>query len=461
MTDEPIRQDADAETAPNLLPSSRGGAKGVFANAGIMLGGKSANTVFNLAYLAITARALGAEAFGVLVLVHTFALAVGDIAQFQSWQAVLHYGSKPAARGERLDLQRVVRFTLLLDVISGLIGVGFAMAVAGFFGSKLGWPKGVGGAAIPYMTIVFFMVSATPTGVLRLFGRFDLLSFQSTVNSLARLIGAVIAWMIGAKLGGFLVVWYMGTVAAFVVLFGSAVREMARRDLLAGFPLLRGSLTEGFPGIWRFAIATNVNTTLEMVFTRVGVLIVGALLHSAAAAMFRIGWQVANVIAGLVKMVIGALYPEMARLWADQDHRGLWKVTVRVGLISGAVGTVLVLVAAFAGGPLLGVVLGPSFQKASEVMTWLVAAAMVNAWALPLEPLLISTGRAGAAVKVRIAASALYLLAIVPLVRRFGLDGAGLCSVIAALVMAAGMTIYVAPWRMRAAARTNPAPRAD
>ncbi len=61
----------------------------------------------------------------------------------------------------------------------------------------------------------------------------------------------------------------------------------------------------------------------------------------------------------------------------------------------GSIATVILLVAAFAGAPLLGLILGSKFEAAGDLTTWLVAAAAIGIWALPLEPLLISTNRAG------------------------------------------------------------------
>src|SRR3546814_7365192 len=66
---------------------------------------------------ALAARALGIHAFGILILVHAFAEAVKDLAGFQSWQVVLHYGTHPMKEGNLPLFQRVLRFSLMLDLI--------------------------------------------------------------------------------------------------------------------------------------------------------------------------------------------------------------------------------------------------------------------------------------------------------------------------------------------------------
>src|SRR3546814_14229058 len=81
--------------------------RSVFANASILLSGKAAGAVLGLGVAALAARALGIHAFGILILVHAFAEAVKDLAGFQSWQVVLHYGTHPMKEGNLPLFQRV------------------------------------------------------------------------------------------------------------------------------------------------------------------------------------------------------------------------------------------------------------------------------------------------------------------------------------------------------------------
>ena len=93
-------------------------------------------------------------------------------------------------------------------------------------------------------------------------------------------------------------------------------------------------------------------------------------------------------------------------------------------------------------------------------MTWLTAAAIVGIWALPLEPMLISTGHASAAVLTRLVVSALYLLSLAPLVGRLGVVGGGIAAVGASVLLGVGMMLGVMRWyrdpRSGMLARTPP-----
>jgi O-antigen/teichoic acid export membrane protein len=72
-------------------------------------------------------------------------------------------------------------------------------------------------------------------------------------------------------------------------------------------------------------------------------------------------------------------------------------------------------------------------------MTWQVAAAVINLISLPLEPMVISLGHAGATVRVRIVVAAAYAAALPFLVRQYGLEAAGAALVAASAAIAVGM----------------------
>ncbi len=75
-----------------------------------------------------------------MVLINAFALAIGEVAKFQSWQAVLHYGAKPLSEGRLGDFQQVVKLSLLLDVLSAIAGVAIGVGGSLLAAKWLGWP---------------------------------------------------------------------------------------------------------------------------------------------------------------------------------------------------------------------------------------------------------------------------------------------------------------------------------
>lgn len=428
----------------------RGPLRQILGNAGILLGGKALNGVLSLGATAIAARALGVDQFGVLVLVHAYIQTIGEIAKFQSWQALLQYGTAPLDAGRIGEFQRVLRFSLLLDALSGIGGVVIALIGVLLVGTSLGWAAQTAPAVAVYSLVIVFMVSATPTGALRLLDRFDLLAWQSAIDSWVRVIGAAVAWKLGAGLATFMAIWFVGQVVAFVFLFGAAWRTLHARGALEGFRLrASGPMTEGFPGLWSFVWSTNLNSTLALAFTHVSTLMVGALLGARDAALFRVAKQLGDAVAKPAKLIVPALYPELARLAAAQDIARLRRLVWQLALAAGGAASVLLLIAASIREPALRLIVGEEFVPAKDVLLWLLGASVVSLWALPLEPLLMSTGSAGAAFRMRLLVTIVYLPMLYLATLKGGLTATGAASVIGAVLLFLGQLWLVLRWYRR------------
>jgi O-antigen/teichoic acid export membrane protein len=412
--------------------------KRVLANAGTLLGGRSVNAVVGLAYIALTARGLGKELMGVIVLINAFSQFLGEVARFQSWQTLLQYGASALLQGDRARFQQVLRFTVLLDSIGAAVGVTLGVAGALLFGHLLGWPAALSPAAACYALSIAVMDSATSVGLLRLFDRFRFLAAEQAVSSAVRLVGCALCFTLRAPIEAYLASWAAGTIAAFVYVNSVALWDLNRRDLLRGFTL-RGPLSEGLPGVWRFAWATNFSGTIDTAFSQVITLVVGSVLGPAQAAMWRVGRQVADGMAKPAKLLVPALYPELAKMRAAGGEEAMRKLSRQIGLIGGAVAGLLLLVSVLFGKALLVLVMGAPFASGAGIMNWQVAAAAIGVLAMPLEPMLVSLGKAGLALRVRAVVCAVYLAVLVPLIHAAGLNGAGAALVGVAAALALGM----------------------
>ena len=441
----------------NPAPPRQGVLRRVLRNAGILLSGRGLNGLLGVGYMALTARALGVREMGALVLINAFALLVGDLAKFQSWQTVLHFGAPALQEGRRDRLQQVIRLSLVLDIASTLLGLAAALAGVALFSDRLGWGQAHAGGAEAYMLTIVVMVSATPIGLMRLFDNFSALAWQTALVALVRLVGCTAGFLLHWGLNGFLLAWGAGQVAGFIYLAAVTFRLLKAQGLNEGFRWI-GPLSKGLPGVWRFAWSTNLSATLDVALTHVATLVIGGLAGPAEAAFWRIGRQVADGVAKPARLVVQALYPELARMRAAGDEAGMWRLARRIGVLGAGMGAVLLVVSGLFGRPLLDAVMGHAFAPAAGVMTWQVAAVVVGIFALPFEPMLISFGRAGSAAVVQVVVSLLFLAALPLLVQRFGLAGAGAGLLAAEIGLAIG---FVAMLTRHGRARLKAQPVVD
>ncbi len=421
----------------------------LISNASMLLGGKAVTAIFGIGYLALAARGLSLEAFGTLILIHTYTQAVGDITKFQSWQAVLTYGTPAWNDGRIHDLRKILRFTVRLDAIGAIAGLVVALLGIPLAQYMFGWAPETAELATYYVLSIIFFDIATTTGVLRLYDRFDLTAAQSSLSAFIKLLGTAVAFYWGAGLEAYLATWMISEIIPCLVLIGLAVRELRRQGVLAPQP----ERTDTAPvqwapdrKVWGFVWSANLNTTLQLVLTHFGTLAVGAMLGAPAAALYRIARQLTEALTTPVKLLTPTIYPELARLAVRNANAEMRRFMMRAALLAGVGASALVGVLIVAGPWLLRAVAGPNFAPAYGAMVILGIAAAIRLGSFPLEPMLISSGQALSALKVRMVTTAFYMALMFFLCSRLGLVGAGLALLIASLTNVVGQVFVVEKW---------------
>ncbi|QNT77604.1 lipopolysaccharide biosynthesis protein [Entomobacter blattae] len=423
----------------------------IFKNLGILLSGRAINAPLSIVHTTLATGLLGIYDFGLLTMVYAFARLIGDVVEFQSWQTVIHYGYQPFKENHKEQFQRVIRFSLFLDVSSGIAGTLFGIFFGIFFGYAMNWPTKLSIIGPAFCIIILFMTSATAIGILRLLNRFDLLAIQSVNSTVVRLIGTIIATLTHGTLTDLLIVWVIAEISSFFLLGFLAWKELDKHHLAKGLLSMRDTkwyfgkdMTKGLDKVWSFAFTTNINTTLYLASGQLVTVIVGSLLGPTSAGIYQIANKMAAAFAKPAGLIENTLYPEMTKLWHDKKTKKLYRLAFQITLLAGGVATLLMLLAHYIGTPLLAFILHKANNpQAANLMFWLLGAEVITIWGLPLEPLLITTRKTRLTLIARGLTTFLFLLLLIITIHHFGLLGIGPATIFSTLFLLILQLLFV------------------
>lgn len=406
----------------------------IYGNLVSLLGGKAVAGICSLAYLIIAARALGPSDYGILILVHGYALAVGGIISFPAWHSIVRYGAPALAEGDRARLWRLMRFTTLLEVSAGLLAVAVGMVLAPLIAPRLGITGAAQDYVVPYSLAILMTVRTTPAGYLQLLRKFRLLGLHHAVMPLCRLVGAAVVTGLGLGLTGFIIVWLVSSIAESLSLWimgwwVARTHDPGARLFGAKDPAAPDIRTEN-PGLLRFMIFANADTTFAELSPRIALLAVGWMLGPAAAGLFSIGQRATVLIAQPAQVLAQAAYTEFAHLIAGGGRGSPLRRALfgSIGLSMLAALPLVVLIGYFSREivVLLG---GEAYAGAAALTIWLLAGRMIMLPAPQLSSALIALGHAGWSMSANIASSVLALPLLPLALHRFGLIGSGYFAV--------------------------------
>lgn len=398
-------------------------------NAGYLLGGSSASAVFGFLTTILAARQLGLRDFGILLLIHSFtgALAVGT--RLQSWQPILQFGTILYETGERPRFQALLRHCLLLDMSGACVAVIIGVPMSLICSHWLGW-GGYEKPAAFYVTCALFMNTGATIGIMRLADRYKMAAMADGSGALVRFIGAATGLLLHWQLPAFLVIWYLSIVTAFAVDGWFLWRLTRVLPSLHGFQLRGGPWRSQEPGFWKLLLPASADQILIGLAGRLDLLLVGGLLGSGDAALYRVATQIGEAFVQPAQLLNPALYPEFVRLREQKDWQALRGIVWRILRWLTSFSAVTLVTVFFIGPRILSLMLGRDIYDTRPLLLWMTMASVVCLWNVPLEPLLVSLGRAKALLHGRLLILLLFLPLIYILVQLFGMNGAAIAAFI-------------------------------
>lgn len=405
----------------------------VLKNFAVVLRGRGIAAVLNLVATALMANALSVTDFGLVILLHTYVLAIRGILNFRTYEAIVRFGVPLQESGAAEDLRRLFRSTTVIDLVSAIAATLAGISAASLAGGLLHWDAAMISLAGLYSLVMLTTIGNTPNGILRMYDRFDALSIFYTVGPAIRMLGVSIAWATGAGMHTFIAIW----AAAFVLenswLFIRGQIEFNRH--------LGGHIWQG--GRWRevressrefrhFIAVVYWQTNIDLLPKHLSVLLAGNLLGPAAAGMFRLARDFSSILSKPAMMLREVLFPDMTRILhtgADGFHALGWRA-VKVG---GVAGLLLVLLSIPAAAPILGIV-GPEYTVAAPLLTLMLLAATFELAGSPLRAAAYAQGRVAPVLRIHLSGVLLYLGLFWLLTPAFGLTGAGVAASAGALL---------------------------
>ncbi len=424
--------------------------RSLLKNSGYLAMSRSVAAIGGLVSLAFAGRGLGVTAFGFLILVHSYVQAASSLTKFNSWQVVVRYGGPALAGGDEQRFKQATGFALGLDLTSGLVTMIGAILLLPLVAPWFGLPDDLVYYAAFYCLLVPTMSAGAPSGALRALDRFDLLSWQGTVQPNLRAALTLVAWWQDWGLPAYLAIWFLTDLLGDLLLWFLAIRELKQKKLLSGVrPTLR---PDGLERGWRFALTINLNSSVNAAWGPLSRLLVGGVLHPAAAGLYRVASSIADAAQRPTDFLNKAFYPEVMRL----DHRSKtpWKLMFRATAFSAVIGLAMCLLAILGGEWLLRIAFGPEFVAAYGVLVVLLGVPLVAMISFPWPAMLHALNRAHVQLAASIFGVVVYVASLFPLVDSFNLVGAGLAFLIGRIAMAGVMAVALLSARRKMAAPT-------
>jgi len=392
-------------------------------NYSFMLGASLFSAFFALVNISLTARMLGPEDFGLLVVIQAFIAIVAQVVGFQTVNAVIKFGTDALVGGRKLELQSLVRIAFWVDIITAVAGFTCAILIVKVIGFFVEFNDETFGFVVLYALTIGFNFSGFAVGILRIYDRYGFLALQQVLTPLLRLIILLVCWYMDVGLQFVLFAWVASEIVGILMLILMGLNELQCNKIsVLGAP---ASLMQ-FKNFFSFLVANNIDTSIRVVSRELDVVVVGLFVDKPSAGLYKLVVQLGSILSRFTTPLSALLLPIFSRLIVAQKQPEVWRLFVRINWVLVAAILSLYIILVIVGEPLIVFAFGEDYRGVYSVLLVYLLSVGIGCLLVTVTPLMQSMGKATYCMRVQVKSTLIYFLAMLPLIYFWGLYGASL-----------------------------------
>ena len=388
---------------------------------------------------------IGSTAFGLLTLVMS-TIGYSSLLEFGIAGAITKYVAGCHARGQMHEAQSLITTALCLYSLLGLLTFGLSLAIAPIVTNLFNVPPDMQSTALWLVVLLGFQIaisipSAAPAAILFGLQRYDLVNLTVMIETLITALATVLVLTHGGS------VLALVAVSIPLILLTQAARILIIRriapDLRLGPVRMRRQMVRTIMSFSASVFLTNMAWRIE---TKSDNLVIGATLPIAAITPYTIAQRLSEIARMLTEQFVKVLLPLASELDARNNKihlRELYIASTRLTLaIFLPIGCVIVILAR----SILTAWVGGAYAEYANLVTILTAAGLIDISQWPAGSILQGMGRHRPLAAIVVCSALANVALSIMLVRKFGLTGIAVGTLIPMTVAYLG---FMLPYALR------------
>jgi O-antigen/teichoic acid export membrane protein len=184
------------------------------------------------------------------------------------------------------------------------------------------------------------------------------------------------------------------------------------------------------PGIWTFALLSNVHSTLTALPNHLATYVVGLTLGATPAGLMKVAQEIGTGLAKPIDLLNQAIYPDVARVVANGEWGRVRRLALRAGTTAASASAMVTLALLVFGRPAITVIFGAEFTEAYWPLALVSLASTLAVFSCAVDPTLYAIGRPSRPLITALVGNFLFAATLLLALPRLGLIAGGLAYVV-------------------------------
>ena len=307
----------------------------VLRNSGYLFSSNTISAVLGFVQGIFVTRLLGDDLFGALTAIIVFVSGVNRLLSFRMSEVVVKYVGEALERQDETRAAALAKGIGLIEAVVSVLAYLTLLLLSTWGAQTFAEDASLAPLLRFYgLFLLANLIYETSVGILQTTDKFKQVAQANFYQSLALTTIIIVAFLFRWGITGVLSAYLIGKTIAGLWLAGAALGELNRR---LGRAWIRAPLARvtDWSSVFRFALSTNVNGTVNQ-FARDNVpLYLAAFLPNAQVGYFRLATSLINMVMLPIEPFIWPTYAEITRTIAQKQWQSTRKLLKQVSSIAG------------------------------------------------------------------------------------------------------------------------------
>ena len=395
----------------------------LFKNSFWAFMGDSSSALIGLLVTILLIKCIGSELYGVLVLGQSYMLIIDVIINVQSWKSIIQYGQRALVEKNYDLFNSYVKLGTILDLATALLCFIVAILVAPLIGKIFNWsPQLILCAQIFSITIISHF-SGTPTAILRLLNKFNLVALQKFISAFTKILSLLIIYLYFGSLDLisavviYMITDFIGNILLIIFAFYQYDKNFGLKNML------KSKLPQNSKEFISFTLWGTLAEIVDIPVNYIDVFIV-SLLGNGMVSVFKVFKQIVGIMQKVTSPIQQSILPQFSELAAKNKNEDGYNVVLKIHKVSFKIGLVFSLIIGLSSPYWLKLIYGDLYSSNWYILCLYL---LIQTYALSyttVHPFYLSLGKAKNSTIITLFSNVIYILLAYFLSINIGLIGA-------------------------------------
>lgn len=384
----------------------------------VLLTGEGISSVLSMLAVILIVKAIGLDGNGKILSIQTYCLLLTSLFGFKSFQALIKYLSKEIESEDFNKVKSYIKQSYFLDIIAAVITTIVSFIFVGIYSRFMKWDSELLKYSYIFIVATIFQIQGTPIGILRIFDKFNYITYNNVITAILRVILYLIGILLGYKLSYFMYVEVFLYILPNIILNYLSYKALKENNL-DDFYKVEFKLDKHF---FKFNFYSNIASTIDIPVGHLTAIMINKYLGYSDMAIYKIFEKIGSLIGKVGSPISQIIYPELTEKISKKQYKSAKKMSDKLMYYIGGAGVLLTIIAYLTHKAWLWIFIEDYTRYIYPLVIYLLFTVFINC-TVGVHSLFLALNYIKYTVPILIGVNMVYLVIMYLLISQMGLSG--------------------------------------